>query len=339
MYVWIATLLGALGGCAQPDPISPDPAARADCPAVVADPDVDPAPTVITLRDVELVTPDGLLRVRYLEGTVQSTVEGRPPVIDDPDAYRIRVQRAEIAVDVSTLNRMMSGEHTTSKKKSPLASAEFSTEHGLLVVTGSKPVPFVLKGAVSVDPKGRMTISVVDLRALGVQTKGILAALDLKLEDLIDVTNERGVTVDGNVVHVDPLVNMPAPAVEAKITGVSVEADGLVLLLGDVGTTDPKTPAAETVKSAADTEGTVKNFLSYRGGTVMQSNLTVRDTSITLVDLDTSDPLRLSMSALNAQIAAGYVKISESGGMTTYLPDADQIGEPVATPTAPPAAR
>jgi hypothetical protein len=106
-----------------------------------------------------------------------------------------------------------------------------------LVVTGKKPVPFVLKGAVSVDPKGRLTVGVVELKAMGVQTKGLLAALDLKLEDLIDVTNERGVTIDGNVVHVDPLVNMPAPKVDAKVTGVSVEPDGLVLRLGDVGTT------------------------------------------------------------------------------------------------------
>ncbi|MDP2310814.1 MAG: hypothetical protein Q8P18_32650 [Pseudomonadota bacterium] len=340
MHVWRAGLLiGLLAACAPsggagpenaPEPAPTANAPECDCSGASAGPGADAVPTRIAMRDVELVLPDGILRVRYLEGTVESVVKGQPPTIDDPGAYRIVVDRAEVAVDVHTLNTMMSAEHATSGKKTPLASAEFSTEGGLLVVSGKKPVPFVLKGAASVDAKGRMTIRVVELKALGVQTKGILAALDLKLEDLIDVTNERGVTIEGNVVHVDPLVNMPAPKVEAKVTGVSVEADGLVLRLGDVGTTSPETPTSPTAKSAADTEGSLTNFLSYTGGTVVQGKLTIRDTAIKLVDLDPTDPLRLAIDAINAQIAAGFVKITETGDMTTFLPDADQLEDAVA---------
>lgn len=284
------------------------------------------------MRDVELVIPDGLLRIRYLEGTVVSTVDGQSPVIDDPEGYRIVVDRAEVAVDLRTLNGMMSAAHTTSGKKSPLAAADFSTAGGLLIVTGTKPVPFVMSGAASVDPEGRLTIRVADLKALGVQTKGILTALDLQLEDLIDVTNERGVTIDGNVVRVDPLVNVPRPKVEAKVTGVSVEADGLVLRLGDEGTIHPETPTAATAKSAADTKGIVTNFVSYTGGTVAQGKLTIRDASIKLVDADTTDPLRLNVETVRAQIAAGYVKISESGSMTIVVPDADELSEPLTCP-------
>lgn len=342
MNVGIAGLtLGLLAGCPGSEtPAAIPPEARAgDCACPEGGPDTEPTPTRIVMRDVELVTPDGLLRVRNLEGMVQSLVDGQPPVLDDPEAYRIVVDHAEIAVDVRTLNQMMSAEHATGGKTAPLASADFSTEEGRLVVTGKKPVPYVLKGAVSVDPAGRLTIRVVELKALGVQTKGILAALDLKLEDLIDLTNERGVTIDGNVVHVDPLVDMPAPKVVAKVTGVSVEADGLVLRLGDVGTKDPETPTAATVKSAADTAGSVTNFLSYTGGTVVQGKLTIRDTSIKLVDMDPTDPFRLSIDAVNAQIAAGYVKITEAGEMTNYVPDADQLGEPAAPPAAASVAR
>ncbi|MES2644934.1 MAG: hypothetical protein V4850_35940 [Myxococcota bacterium] len=336
MHRWVPSLMVLLvAGCAPETPAAPPAPTVVTCPcpeAAVAAPEADKVPTKIALRDVELIMPDGLLRVRNLDGVVQSLVAGRLPVIDAPDTYRIVVDQAEVAVDTQTLNEMMSGEHSKSGKKTPLQSAVFSTEGDLLVVTGKKPVPFVLKGAVSVDPKGRMTITVVELKALGVQTKGILKALDLKLEDLIDVGNERGVSIDGNVVYVDPLVNMPPPAVDAKVTGVSVERDGLVLRLGDAGTRTPETPTSETVKATADTEGAVKNFLSYTGGTVDQGNLTVRDTSITLVDVDTADPLRLDMKAFNAQIAAGYVRIGEGGSMTIFIPDADQLGTPVPPP-------
>lgn len=337
MQIGIAGLVfGLLAACGpsasvNEPPEDPPPAKAADWDCSGREPPEDP--TKIEMRDVELVMPDGLLRVRYLEGTVKSTKTGKLPVIDDPAAYMIAVDRAEVAVDVRTLNQMMSAEHSTTGKRTPLGSAEFSTEGGLLVVTGKKPVPFVLKGAASVDPKGRMTITVVDLKALGVQTKGILAALDLKLEDLIDVSNERGVTIDGNVVHVDPLVNMPAPKVTAKVTGVSVEADGLVLRLGDMGTANPETPTSATARSAADTKGAVTNFLSYAGGTVVQGKLTIRDTAITLIDLDTTDPLRLAIDKVSAQMAAGFLKIDESGAMTIFMPDADQLGGPGATPT------
>lgn len=339
MHSWI--LLSALGlmvGCAPADPPSnPDEdadktAENCDCPTPSASSGTDTIPTRLSMRDVELILLDGVLRVRFLEGTVESLLVGRPPMIDDPKAYRIVVDRAEVAVDVRTLNGMMSAEHSASGRKTPLASADFSTEAGLLVVTGKKPVPFVFKGAMSVDAEGKLTISVVELKAMGVQTKGILKALDLKLEDLIDVSNERGVTVDQNVVHVDPLINMPAPEVDAKVTGVSVEADGLVLRLGEVGTTTPETPTSATAKSTAETAGSVKNYLSYAGGTVTQGKLTIQDAAITLVDLDPTDPLRLSIDAINKQIAAGYARITEDGGMTSFIPDADDLGGPASTP-------
>jgi hypothetical protein len=105
------------------------------------------------------------------------------------------------------------------------------------------------------------------------------------------------------------------------------------------GRPDPETPSAPSAKSAADTAGTVSNSLTYRGGTVVQGNLTIRDTVIDLVDLDTTDPLRLAVDAIGVQIAAGYVKLGVDGDMTTFIPDADQVAGPGAAPAVTPTSK
>lgn len=315
--------LALFGACT---PAAPEPTPTVDAaPAAVPPPEVGVAPTRFVMRDVELVMPDGLLRVRHLEGTVVSVVAGLPPAIDKPDAYEIHVEQAEVGVDIATLNGLMSASHSRSGAKTPLASADFSTEGDLLVITGARPVPFVLKTSVSVDPQGRLTLAVVDLKALGIQTKGILDVLKLKLEDLVDVSNERGVTIDGDVIFVDPLTSMPAPRLTAKITGVNVEPDGLVLRLGATGTTNPQDPAQTSARDAADTDGSSLNFLHYSGGTVSQGNLVLHETDLWLVDLDPEDPLRIDIAAIPAQVAAGYTKSAANGQMTTFIPDANQI--------------
>jgi hypothetical protein len=88
------TLLSlALFGACTPDAPEPTPTVEA-APAAVPPPEVGVTPTRFVMRDVELVMPDGLLRVRHLEGTVVSVVAGLPPAIDKPDAYEIHVEQA-----------------------------------------------------------------------------------------------------------------------------------------------------------------------------------------------------------------------------------------------------
>lgn len=67
----------------------------------------------------------------------------------------------------------------------------------------------MLESTSSVDPLGQLTLTVTDLKALGAQTSSVLEVLDLKLEDLVDVKNERGIHIDGSVIQPDPLQGIP----------------------------------------------------------------------------------------------------------------------------------
>jgi hypothetical protein len=329
MWLWL------LSGCTSPavdpqeEPSKPEESSKQEQSAKPADdemtdsdepePEVVPGDTKIEMRDVELDQPGGLTRVRYLNGRLKTTHPGRPPAIDNPKGYSILVEQAEVAVDWHTLARMMS--QPKDGEKPPLTDAKFSeTEDGLLVIESALPVPFRMRSEVGVDPEGRLTIKLVTLEALGVGTGLVRSVLGIKLEDI--VKKGDGLVVDGDTIHLDPLVNSPPPKVIGKVIGASVEKDGLVLRLGARGVEVPKEVASTSVATSA--EGPKANYLRFLGGTIIAGNVTMRHTDLRLMDQDPGDPFRL-LNDTKPQIQAGYLKQLEGGKVEIHMPDANDL--------------
>ena len=82
----------------------PPPTSDAEAPA----PPPASGPVQIEMKNVRLHVAEGVvLDVRALRGEMISTKRGVPPVFDDSESYTIRLDYADIGMDMASLTRLM----------------------------------------------------------------------------------------------------------------------------------------------------------------------------------------------------------------------------------------
>ncbi|HZM97413.1 MAG TPA: hypothetical protein VFB92_28530 [Vicinamibacterales bacterium] len=278
---------------------------RADAPAVEAE-----------MRNVDLhLTNDVALHVRSLRGRFVAQGSGQAPYLDDPRSYSVTVDSGEVAVDLASLNALMT---RALAGHSNVRGLQVSIDpHGGLrqkgTVSKGVPVPFDVKASVSPTPNGRIRIHAESVKGFGIPVNPLLKAFRMKMDDLFKVDPDRGVTVDGNDVLLDPSKLLPPPAMHGQITQVRVEKDALVQVFGP-GATQALSPPA-----------TSKNYIYWRGGRLSFGKLTMTETDLELVDRDPGDPFDFSVDRWNDQLVAGYSKITPGRGLKAHMPDYNDL--------------
>jgi hypothetical protein len=67
-----------------------------------------PVDVQIEMKNVRLHAADGIvLDIGYLRGTMVSRKTGAPPVFDDQQSYVLRVRRAQVALDLASLQNLL----------------------------------------------------------------------------------------------------------------------------------------------------------------------------------------------------------------------------------------
>ena len=156
------------------------------------------------MRNVDLhLTPEIGLHIRSLRGRFVPQGSRPAPYLDDPRSYSVTVDRGEVAVDLASLNALMS---RALVGHSNVRSMEISIdEDGGLRQKGTLkkgvPLPFDVRASVSPTPDGRLRIHSESVRGFGIP--------------------------------VNPL--LPPPAMHGRITAVRVEKDTLVQVFGPGG--------------------------------------------------------------------------------------------------------
>jgi hypothetical protein len=273
-------------------------------------------PVEAEMRNVDLhLTPEIALHIRSLRGQFVPQGSRPAPYLDDPRSYSVTVDHGEVAVDLASLNAMMT---RALIGHSNVRSMEISVDSdGQLRQKGTLkkgvPFPFDVKASVSPTPDGHLRIHSESVKGFGVPVSPLLKALGLKMNDLLKVDPGRGITVDGNDVLLDPSSLLPPPAMHGKITAVRVEKDALVQVFGPAGE-KPLSPPA-----------TAKNYIYWRGGQLAFGKLTMTETDLELVDEDPRDAFDFSVDRWNEQLVAGYSKITSGRGLKAHMPDYNDL--------------
>jgi len=268
------------------------------------------------MRNVDLhLTPEIGLHIRSLRGRFVPEGPRQAPYLDDPRSYSVTVDRGEVAVDLASLNALMS---RALVGHSNVRSMEISIdENGQLRQKGTLkkgvPLPFDVKASVSATPDGRLRIHSESVKGFGIPVNPLLKTFGVTMDDLLTVEPGRGVTVDGNDVVLDPASLLPPPAMHGRITAVRVEKDALVQVFG-AGAQQPLSPPA-----------TSKNYIYWRGGQLSFGKLTMTETDLELIDEDPRDAFDFSVDRWNEQLVAGYSKITAERGLKSHMPDYNDL--------------
>ena len=279
-------------------------------------PDASAPAVEVEMRNVDLhETSDIGLQIRSLRGRFVAQGTRQSPYLDDPRSYSVTVDTGEIAVDLTSLNALMT---RALVGHSNVRSIQVSIEaDGRLRQKGTVkkgiPVPFDMKASVGPTPDGKIRIHPESVKGLGLPMNGLLETFGIKMDDLFKVEDGRGVTVDGNDVVLDPSLLLPPPAMHGRITAMRVETDRLVQVFGS-GAPHSLSPPAMS-----------KNYIYWRGGQLSFGKLTMTETDLELVDEDPGDPFDFSVDNWNEQLVAGYSKITPDRGLKQHMPDYNDL--------------
>lgn len=268
------------------------------------------------MRNVDLhLTPEIELHIRNLRGRFVPQGSRPAPYLDDPRSYSVTVDHGEVAIDLASLNALMT---RALVGHSNVRSMEISIDaNGQLRQKGTLkkgvPVPFDVKASVSPTPDGHLRIHSESVKGFGIPVNPLLKTFGLKMDDLLKVDPGRGVTLDGNDVLLDPSSLLPPPAMHGRITAVRIEKDSLVQVFGPGGEKALSPPAIS------------KNYIYWRGGQLSFGKLTMTETDLELVDEDPRDAFDFSVDRWNEQLVAGYSKITRERGLKAHLPDYNDL--------------
>jgi len=288
-----------------------------------------PAGVQIEMRNVRLHLDDAItVDVARLRGTMISRTPGKPPIFDDQRSFAIDLAAASLSMDMASVTSLMNA-HVFAYQGAPLTNlAVRTTADGRLEMKGTLhkglSVPFSSKASVAPAGAAGVKLHIESMKAVGIPAKGLLELFGLKLEDLIDLKNRRGIDVQDNDIILQPGQVLPPPELRGNLSRVAVEGNRLLLTF-----TSDQRPVDLTLPDPR-----AKNYIYFGGGVITFGKLTMTDTDLQLIDEDPKDPFDFYPTKYSGQLVAGYSKNTPRKGLKTFMPDYDDLPRGSSTPRA-----
>jgi hypothetical protein len=169
------------------------------------------------------------------------------------------------------------------------------------------------------QPDGRLKLHPDKLKILGVNGLSLMHALGLHLDNMMNLSKARGVTVKGDDLYLDPLAIIPNPVVDGKLKSVRIE--GAYMVQEFFHTAD------DTIfGSFVRVDPSAKNFIYFRGGSLRFGRLTMTDTDLLIRDTDEHDPFDLYFPEYNRQLVAGHSNTLPNHGLIAWMADFGKLG-------------
>ena len=137
---------------------------------------------------------------------------------------------------------------------------------------------------------------------------------------MLNTKKVEGVTVDKDDLILDPEKLMPPPKMHGHLTDLKIENGAINLTFGPGNDKAAATPISVSCSA--------RNYLFFKGGSVRFGKLTMSDTDLELIDASPADPFDFSIDHYSEQLAAGYAKMTRTGGLCVHVPDYEKLKQP-----------
>jgi hypothetical protein len=249
-----------------------------------------------------------------LEGKLIPIKEAGIPVFDDNQSFRLAIDSAEIAISTNAMANVLN-QHVFADKDGPLKGISISAERDAIKIKGrlhSKgDIPFEAKGKLSATSEGEIRIHAEKIKAAHLPVKGLMDLLGVKIASLINTKKIGGVRAEGNDLLLKPEQILPPPQIQGRVTGVQLRGNDIIQYFGDKQAT-----------SASDGFG---NYMAYQGAQLRFGKLTMSDTDLILIDMDSQDPFDFYLDHYKEQLVAGYTKTTPAFGLRVYMRDFNKL--------------
>jgi len=267
------------------------------------------------------LTDEAVVHVESLSGEMYPTGKNEMPVFDDKTSFEVHVADGRISITPQAMASILNTE-VFARNDSPFKDISISIDQDRLLIKGrlrSKgDIPFETAAILTVTSDGRIRVRTEKLKALHVPVKGMMDKLGIELASLVSTSKIPGMVTDKNDVLMDLGLLLPAPHIKGKVSAVLIGNNSIVTIFGDGGK-----PA-----SANDPV----SYMSFQGNPVRLGKLTMENTDLTVVNLDSDEPLEWSQDHYRDQLVAGYSKITPNFGLRAHAKNFSKLPHPPATP-------
>jgi len=274
-------------------------------------------PVEVEMNNVDLHLQEGVtLHVRHLRGAFEAAAQRNVPYLDDPKSYSVVVESGVIAIDIASLNALMT--QTLAGDNSNVDNLKVAVDDKGNISQKGKidkgvNIPFDVKAGIEATPDGKLRVFTKSVKGFGVPMKPLMKMFSIEMDDLLKVKPGRGVVVRDNDLILDPSLLLPAPSMRGSITNARIEGDAIVQTFGNGAVRHLSPPPV------------AKNYIYWRGGSLAFVKLTMTETDLELVDADPKDAFDFSVAHWNDQLVAGYSKTTGARGLKAHVPDYNDL--------------
>jgi hypothetical protein len=267
------------------------------------------------------LTDEAAAHVESLSGEMYPTGKNEMPVFDDKTSFEVHVINARISITPEAMASILNSQ-VFAGNDSPLKDLSISIDKDRLLIKGKlrgkHDIPFETSAILTVTSDGRIRVTAEKLKALHVPVKGMMDKLGIELASLISTSNIPGIVTEKNDVLMDLGVVLPAPHIKGKVSAVLLGDNAIVTIFGD----EAKPGSAKEPVS----------YMNFQGNPVRLGKLTMENTDLTVLNLDSGDTIDWSQDHYRDQLVAGYSKLTPSFGLRAYAKDFAKIPHRPATP-------
>ena len=260
-------------------------------------------------------TDTSAVHIKSLTGELVPVSPAEMPVFDNKDSFRLRIKSADITIAAGDLASILNS-YVFARDHSPLTGISISIGKGRMRLKGKLHevgvIPFEAESFLSPTADGKLLLRTGKVKALHVPVKGMMNLLGIDIASLIKNGKVPGVQAEGDDLILDPAMIFPAPHMEGKVTATKIEGDVVTLTFGE-----PQRALEKPLQPG--------NYMAFRHGQLRFGKLTMSDADMILIDMDPGDPLEFFLEHYNAQLGAGYSKITPHYGLRVFLKDYSKL--------------
>jgi hypothetical protein len=273
------------------------------------------------------LTDEAAAHVESLSGEMWPTGKNEMPVFDDKTSFEVHVANGRISITPQAMASILNTQ-VFARSDSPFKDISISIDKDRLRIKGrlhtKGDIPFETSAILTAASDGRIRVSTEKLKALHVPVKGMMDKLGIELASLVSTSKIPGMVTDKNDVLMDLGVLLPAPHIKGKISAVLIESNSIVTIFGD--------------EAKAGSANDPVSYMSFQGSPVRLGTLTMESADLTVVNLDSDEPLDWSQDHYRDQLVAGYSKITPNFGLRAHAKNFAKLTHAAAAnpaPTAP----
>jgi len=271
------------------------------------------APVEVQMRNVNLHLDRSLvLEIRSLRGQMIPTSRIKPVTLDDVNSFGMRIDSGEIALSAKNLSDLLN-KYVFAYPGAPLKDIVITIERGRVkqraVMHKGLDVPFELEGTLDVTNDGEVRFHVEKASSAHIPFKGLLHLFGEDLSKVINLKSDRGVTLDGDNILMNPGRMLPPPRIDGRVTAVRIEGDRMI-----------QTFRSKDAKALVPPYK-AQNYIYHQGGVLRFGKLTMTDADLEIVDQSPRTPFEFSLPDYNRQLVAGYSKNTPARGLIVFMPD------------------